>query len=55
MQRLKKKVSPDVYWSLHLLKSKAISDAKNKNIGGHKSEAMKQRYNTKTEIVEPPK
>ncbi|MBF0266588.1 MAG: hypothetical protein HQL46_15100 [Gammaproteobacteria bacterium] len=55
MQRLKKRMiengKGDSYWSLHLLKSKGISDAEDKNLGGHKSEQMKERYNTKVEEV----
>lgn len=44
----------DIFWTLDDLKRKGISDAKNKNIGGHKTAEMQQRYNTKIEVVEPP-
>lgn len=57
MQRLKQKMENrglgDVYWNLHLLKSKAVSDSDDKRIAGHKSEAMRERYNTKTEAHKP--
>lgn len=57
MQRLKQKMEErelgDVYWNLHLLKSKGISDSKDKRIGGHRSEKMRERYNTKTETHKP--
>ncbi|MEZ5534430.1 MAG: hypothetical protein R3F02_02285 [Thiolinea sp.] len=57
MQRLKKKMADrgleDVYWNLHLLKSKGVSDSKDKRIAGHRSEAMRERYNTKTETHNP--
>ncbi len=49
MQRLKKKMADhgleDTYWNLHLLKSKSVSDSKDKRIAGHRSEAMRERYN----------
>ncbi|MFC1843278.1 tyrosine-type recombinase/integrase [Thermodesulfobacteriota bacterium] len=58
MQRLKKKMKEKglekIYWTVHDLKRKGISDAKDKGIGGHKSEAMKARYATKIESFEPP-
>ena len=43
-----------MYWTLHDLKRKGISDSENKRIGGHKSEAMRQRYNVKNETFEAP-
>ena len=43
-----------MYWTLHDLKRKGISDSKNKRIGGHKTEAMRQRYNVKTETFTAP-
>lgn len=56
MQRLKRKMSSkglsDTYWSLHKLKSKAQSDAKNKDISGL-SESMKRHYDTKLHKVNP--
>jgi len=42
----------DTYWSLHKLKSKAQSDAKNKDIS-RLSESMKRHYNTKLQKVNP--
>lgn len=49
MKRLKQKMVlkglGDVYWHLHLLKSKAVSDAEDKRIAGHKTEAIRERYN----------
>lgn len=47
MGRLKKKVG-EGFWSMHLLKSKGISDSKDKDIAGL-THAMKKRYNTKIE------
>ena len=48
MQRLKAKMKKaglqDVYWTIHDLKRKGISDASDVNIGGHKTEEMRQRY-----------
>ncbi|MFT5701611.1 MAG: hypothetical protein ACI8ZB_004506 [Desulforhopalus sp.] len=42
-----------VYWMLRDLKRKGISDAKNKNIGGHKTLEIQQRYNTVIEAFDP--
>jgi hypothetical protein len=44
-----------IYWNLHLLKAKGLSDAKNKRIAGHKSEAMQRRYDRLKNWVEPPR
>jgi hypothetical protein len=59
MQRLKKLMESegmgDVYWSLHKLKSKGVSDARDDRIAGHKSEAMRERYKTKIERHKPAK
>lgn len=48
MQRLKRlmesKGMEGIYWTLHELKHKGITDAEDKNIAGHKSESMKQKY-----------
>lgn len=56
MQRLKRlmesKGQGKIYWSLHKLKSKAQSDALNKDISGL-SEAMKRHYDTKVHKVDP--
>jgi len=43
-----------MYWTLHDLKRKGISDSENKHIGGHKTEAMRQRYIVKNETFEAP-
>lgn len=59
MQQLKrlmeKKGLSHIYWNMHLLKSKAVSDAEDKRIAGHKSEAMCNRYDTKKHNYKPPK
>ncbi len=59
MQRLKKNMEKkglgDVYWSLHKLKSKGVSDSDNKNIAGHKTEQMRQKYDTKIQVFQPVK
>ena len=51
MQRIKKNMKADgfekEYWSLHLLKSKGMSDSDDKKIAGHKTEAMRNLYDTK--------
>jgi integrase len=47
MLLIKKKMGAG-YWNLHLLKSKGVSDSKDKDIAGL-SEQMKRRYNTKIE------
>ncbi len=56
MQKLKKMMSSyglsDNYWSLHKLKSKVQSDAKNKDISGL-SKPMKRHYDTKLHRVDP--
>ena len=59
MQRLKKRMDAkglgEIYWSLHKLKSKAISDALDNRIAGHKTEAMRNRYTTKRARFKPPR
>lgn len=61
MQRLKKLMASEehdlghVYWSLHKLKSKGISDASDDRIAGHKSESMRNRYKTNLERHKPAK
>lgn len=52
-QLMKKKGLSHVFWSLHKLKSKAVSDSENKHIAGHRSEAMRQRYDVKIHTVKP--
>ena len=53
MQRLKKHMIKqnlgDSFWSLHKLKSKAVSDSDDKKIAGHKTEAMRQKYDPKVQ------
>ena len=57
MQRVKRLMTErgmgDRYWNLHLLKAKGVSDAADKRIAGHRSEAMRDRYNVKRETMEP--
>jgi len=59
MARLKKKMIEEghgrVFWTLHDLKRKVITDVKDDRIAGHRSEKMRQRYNLKIESFEPPK
>ena len=43
-----------MFWTIHDLKRKAVSDADNKRIAGHKSEAMRERYNTKLSSFDAP-
>jgi len=37
----------EMYWSLHLAKSKGITDSENDRLAGHVSEAMRNRYTRK--------
>lgn len=59
MHRLKKRMESEkiglghIFWTLHDLKRKGISDAKDKTIAGHKSEAMRQRYQVKIDRHNP--
>ncbi|MFT5699709.1 MAG: integrase [Desulforhopalus sp.] len=59
MSRLKKSMKAaglgHVYWTTHDLKRKGISDADSRDIAGHKSEAMKDLYDTKLHEYQPPK
>lgn len=59
MQRVKELMEQrnqgDVYWSLHLLKHKGITDSENKRIGGHATEAMQRRYDHSMDRIEPPR
>ncbi|WP_319548105.1 hypothetical protein [Desulfogranum marinum] len=59
MTRLKQKMFAaglqDVYWDLHDLKRKGLSDAEDDRIAGHKSEAMRNRYKVIVEKFKPPK
>lgn len=53
MQRLKKLMKKqgceEKYWRLHDLKRKGLSDSANNRIAGHRSEKMREQYNTKPE------
>lgn len=57
MQRLKDLMSArglsHIYWSLHKIKAKGISDAENNRIAGHQTEAMREQYSVKTERHKP--
>jgi len=59
MQRLKKLMEnrglEDQYWSLHLLKHKGVTDAKDNRIAGHVSEQMRNRYDHRVERIKPAK
>lgn len=48
LQRLKRHMDAKglghIYWNLHALKHKAISESSDKKIAGHKTEAMRLRY-----------
>ncbi|MBU1723404.1 MAG: hypothetical protein KJ892_06085 [Gammaproteobacteria bacterium] len=43
------------YWSLHMIKAKGVSDAQDKRIAGHVTEAMRQRYDRKVPVRKPAK
>ena len=57
MQRLKQKMKARglerMYWTVHELKHKAITEAKDKRIAGHKTEAMRQKYDHSVERFKP--
>lgn len=59
MGRLRKEMQKrgfeEVYWTIHDLKRKGISDSENKKIGGHKSQQIMDNYNVKLEFFSPPK
>lgn len=59
MQRLKKHMEEKElggnFWTLHQLKHKAISDSDDKHIAGHKTEQMRQKYDTKIHKKKPAK
>lgn len=42
-------------FSLHGLKHRGITDSENKAAGGHKTEAMRQRYDHEVPLVKPPR
>lgn len=37
----------DVYWSLHKIKAKRVSDSEDKHIAGHKTGTMRPKYDIK--------
>ena len=45
----------DVYFQLHDLKRKGISDAKDDRIAGHISDTIRARYNVKVQEFDPPR
>lgn len=59
MSRLKKTMVEeglgDTFWSLHLLKHKGMTDAENKDLGGHKNQAIKDSYNHELDKIKPVK
>lgn len=59
MSRLKKKMFEEsldhVFWTLHDLKRKGVSDADSNRIAGHRTDKMRERYNVILEKFEPPK
>ncbi len=59
MRSLKKKMAAEgvehSFWNYHDLKRKGISDAVDKNIGGHRSQQIRENYNVGLESFSPPK
>ncbi len=59
MQNLKKKMTEaglgHVFWNLHLLKHKAMTDSENKHIAGHKDQKMRNRYDHSRPTAKPVK
>ena len=57
MVRLRKKLADrglnDVFWTMHMLKHKAITESEDKRMAGHKTEAMRQRYDHSIERFKP--
>ena len=57
MSRLKKLMIEDglgdVFWSIHMLKHKGMTDAENKELGGHKDQAIKDSYTHDLDRVKP--
>ena len=55
MSRLKKKMKDqgleEVYWSMHLLKHKGVTDSENKEIAGHKNPRMKALYDKSIPVI----
>ncbi len=58
MQRLKANMDESglsaVWWTLHDLKRKGVTEAKDTSISEHKTEAMCQRYNVGLDKFKPP-
>lgn len=58
MQRLKAKMTErglaQVYWTVHELKHKAITESDDKRLAGHKTEAMRNKYDHSIEKFKPP-
>ena len=55
MQTLKKKMSSDKFWTLHMLKHKGVTDSENKHIAGHKDKKMIELYNHERPTSKPVK
>lgn len=58
MQRLKAKMTErgleQVYWTVHELKHKAITESHDKRVAGHKTEAMRNKYDHSVPHFKPP-
>ncbi len=58
MQRVKARMNDSglasTWWTLHDLKRKGLTEAADKTIAGHRTEAMRQRYNVGLDQVDPP-
>ncbi len=58
MQRVKARMDDSglasTWWTLHDLKRKGLTEASDKTIAGHRTEAMRQRYNVGLDRIEPP-
>ncbi len=48
-------ITEEERFSLHGLKHRGITDSEDKRSGGHRTEAMRERYDHEIPIVEPPK
>ncbi|QTR47503.1 hypothetical protein J9253_06090 [Thiothrix litoralis] len=59
MRELKAKLDAaeqgETFFNLHALKAKGVSDSKDKHIAGHRSEAMRNRYDRKLPTTDPAK
>lgn len=58
MQRLKLKMKErglsNVYWTIHELKHKAITESQDKRLAGHKTESMRNKYDHSIPQFKPP-